>query len=168
MRSSWIAAVFVLCLGWTAASVAGAQQSQQKKKTAPKTSKAVPKKTAVKTSAAKSGTVKKAVVKKGAAKKGAAASSSKKKVVPRYAGQRVPTQERYKEIQEALASKGYLQGTPDGIWSQQSMDALKRFQQDQNLDPSGKLNSLSLIALGLGPKREQHAALSPPTSPPQP
>jgi hypothetical protein len=30
---------------------------------------------------------------------------------------------------------------------------LKQFQQDQNLEPNGKLNSLSLIALGLGAKR---------------
>jgi hypothetical protein len=30
---------------------------------------------------------------------------------------------------------------------------LKHFQQDQNLEPNGKLNSLSLIALGLGAKR---------------
>jgi hypothetical protein len=152
-----------VCLGWTAASIAVAEQSQQKK-TAPKKSKAVPKKAgAVKTSAAKTGTAK-----KGTAKKGRAKGSAKKKVVPRYAGQRVPTQERYKEIQQALASKGYLQGTPDGMWSQQSVDALKRFQQDQNLDPSGKINSLSLIALGLGPRREQQAALSPPVAQPQP
>ncbi len=34
------------------------------------------------------------------------------------------------------------------------MDALKRFQHDQNLVEDGKIGSLSLIALGLGPKRE--------------
>lgn len=33
------------------------------------------------------------------------------------------------------------------------MDALKRFQHDQNLIEDGKVGSLSLIALGLGPKR---------------
>ena len=32
-----------------------------------------------------------------------------------------------------------------------SVDALKRFQADQNLMPDGKINSFSLIALGLGP-----------------
>jgi peptidoglycan hydrolase-like protein with peptidoglycan-binding domain len=65
-----------------------------------------------------------------------------------------PTPERYKEIQQALAKRGYLHGEASGKWDQESVDALRRFQHDQNLEPSGKLNSLSLIALGLGPKYE--------------
>ena len=69
------------------------------------------------------------------------------------AGQAAPTAERYKQIQEALAKKGYLQGEPTGKWDQDSADALRRFQQDQNLQASGKLDSLSIIALGLGPQR---------------
>ena len=32
------------------------------------------------------------------------------------------------------------------------VDALKRFQSEQSLEPTGKIDSLSLIALGLGPK----------------
>jgi len=67
--------------------------------------------------------------------------------------QQAPTPERYKEIQESLASKGYFKGEATGEWGPDSEDALKRFQTDQNLTPDGKLNSLSLIALGLGPKR---------------
>jgi hypothetical protein len=39
------------------------------------------------------------------------------------------------------------------VWGQDSIEALKRFQADQNLAADGKLTSLSLIALGLGPKR---------------
>ncbi len=69
--------------------------------------------------------------------------------------QLAPTPDRYHEIQQALASRGYLQ--PDqatGAWDQNSADALKRFQQEQNIDASGKINSLSLIALGLGPKHD--------------
>ena len=50
--------------------------------------------------------------------------------------------------------EGYLQGEPTGQWDQSSLEALRRFQQDQNLQPSGKLDSLSLIALGLGPKHD--------------
>jgi peptidoglycan hydrolase-like protein with peptidoglycan-binding domain len=71
----------------------------------------------------------------------------------RRSTQQAPTSERYKEIQQALASKGYLHGEPSGKWDADSADALKRFQTDQNLAPDGKINSLSLIALGLGPKR---------------
>ena len=67
--------------------------------------------------------------------------------------QQHPTQERYKEIQDALVSKGYFHGEANGEWGPDSVDALKRFQADQNLMPDGKISSLSLIALGLGPKR---------------
>jgi hypothetical protein len=70
------------------------------------------------------------------------------------ARQQAPTPDRYKQIQEALAAKGYLNATPSGVWNGESAEALRRFQSEQNLEPTGKLNSLSLIALGLGPKRE--------------
>jgi hypothetical protein len=80
--------------------------------------------------------------------------SAAKGATVRRVAQQQPTPERYKEIQEALARKGYFQGTPDGNWGPDSQDALKRFQKDQNLEPDGKIGSLSLIALGLGPKRD--------------
>ena len=64
-----------------------------------------------------------------------------------------PTPERYREIQQALASRGYYKGLVNGTWNSDSVDALKRFQADQNLSPDGRLTSLSLIAMGLGPKR---------------
>jgi murein L,D-transpeptidase YcbB/YkuD len=72
---------------------------------------------------------------------------------PSRSRQQAPSPERYKEIQQALATKGYLPGEPTGQWGPDSVDALKRFQTDQSLMPDGKINSLSLIALGLGPKR---------------
>ena len=85
------------------------------------------------------------------------ASSSKKrpsrKPAYRRTAQQQPTPQRYKEIQQALADKGYFNGPADGNWGADSMDALKRFQHDQNLPEDGKIGSLSLIALGLGPKR---------------
>jgi len=67
--------------------------------------------------------------------------------------QQVPSPERYKEIQQALATKGFYQGEVNGQWGPDSIDALKRFQTSQNLMPDGKISSLSLIGLGLGPKR---------------
>jgi peptidoglycan hydrolase-like protein with peptidoglycan-binding domain len=71
------------------------------------------------------------------------------------ARQAAPTPERYKEIQQALAAKGYLPTeNVTGQWGDTSTDALKKFQADQSLDATGKINSLSLIALGLGPKHE--------------
>ena len=93
-------------------------------------------------------------------------SSSKKtptKPTPSWrSAQRTPTPERYRDIQQALATKGYLQtGSPSGVWDNSSVEALKKFQQDQNLEPSGKIDSLSLIALGLGPRRDTQAAPQP-------
>jgi peptidoglycan hydrolase-like protein with peptidoglycan-binding domain len=74
-----------------------------------------------------------------------------------------PTSDRYKEIQAALTAKGYAAGSPDGVWGPEWSSSLKRFQQDQKLEPSGKLTSLSLITLGLGPRRE--ASESPAAAP---
>ena len=69
--------------------------------------------------------------------------------------QTAPTTDRYREIQQALASKGYLPADQaTGQWNDASAEALRRFQTDQNIQVSGKINSLSLIALGLGPKRD--------------
>jgi len=75
--------------------------------------------------------------------------------------QQQPTPDRYKEIQQALADKGYFGGPVDGNWGASSMDALKRFQHDQNLTEDGKIGSLSLIALGLGPKRGSAGGAAP-------
>ncbi len=72
-----------------------------------------------------------------------------------------PTPERYKEIQQALAEKGYYKGEVNGQWSPESTVALQQFQQEQNLHADGKLSSLSLIALGLGPKRTSAQARTP-------
>lgn len=90
--------------------------------------------------------------------------------------QLAPTPERYKEIQSALVQRGYLKKDPNGVWDADSADALRRFQQDQSLEATGKLNSLSLIALGLGPKHPApapapaapHAAPAPSPAPAPP
>jgi murein L,D-transpeptidase YcbB/YkuD len=82
--------------------------------------------------------------------------------ISQHISQQQPAPDRYREIQEALAERGYFRGTADGTWGADSIDALKRFQTDQNLDADGKIGALSLIALGLGPKRESAAA--PPVS----
>lgn len=81
--------------------------------------------------------------------------------------QQAPTPDRYKEIQQALIAKGYLHGEPSGQWGEDSLDAMKRFQMDQNLTPDGKIGALSLIALGLGPKRLS-AQAGPQQAPPDP
>jgi hypothetical protein len=82
--------------------------------------------------------------------------------------QMAPSADRYKEIQQALAAKGYLKPEDaTGVWNQGSVDALKRFQAEQKIESTGKINSLSLIALGLGPKHET-ATAKPPAAPQPP
>jgi peptidoglycan hydrolase-like protein with peptidoglycan-binding domain len=98
-------------------------------------------------------TVKTAAVRRRSSK----AKTAPKVVAARRSTQREPTPDRYKEIQQALAEKGYFRGDPDGNWGPESVEALKRFQREQNLTDDGKLGSLSLIALGLGPKRAEPA-----------
>lgn len=97
---------------------------------------------AVKTTAGRKASGKRATARKGA------------NAVVRYRGQTAPTADRLREIQGALAAKGYLKRAPSGEWDAESQEAMKRFQADSKLDQTGKWNSLSLIALGLGPKRD--------------
>ncbi len=79
--------------------------------------------------------------------------TSKPVVASRRYVQQQPTPDRYREIQQSLAEKGYFSGPVDGNWGPSSVDALKRFQREQSLTDDGKIGSLSLIALGLGPRR---------------
>ena len=96
-------------------------------------------------------------------------TSSKRSATTWRNRQMAPTPERYREIQQALANKGYLKPEEaNGAWSASSADALKRFQSEQNLESNGKINSLSLIALGLGPKRDTPAVPKPPPPAPDP
>ena len=116
------------------------------------TKKAAPKKAAAKSKPAATQGTKKAVPQKKAAAKSKKKKSTRR-VVRRPRTQPQPTPERYREIQQALIGRGYLEGPATGQWGPESVEALKKFQLGQNLKGDGKLDSLSLIALGLGPKR---------------
>ena len=106
-----------------------------------------------KAAAAKTAAAKSTAARRTASKTGAKQAANSYPRAPQQ-----PTPDRYKEIQQALADKGYFGGPVDGNWGPSSTDALKRFQHDQNLVEDGKVGSLSLIALGLGPKRGTAAA----------
>jgi hypothetical protein len=186
-------------LGWSADDTTPAKKTTSPQKTVAKSPASAAKKSPAKTAVAKSpasAAKKKASPSKAGVSKGAtaprttasrpgatkagpratAASRRGKKGPPAKRvtwrnRQLAPTPQRYKEIQDALAAKGYLNPEDaSGTWNQASMDALKKFQAGQNLDSTGKINSLSLIALGLGPKREtaapKPAAEIPPAPPP--
>jgi len=76
-----------------------------------------------------------------------------------------PDPERYQQIQQALAEKGYFKGEANGQWGDDSVAALKQFQTERNIPNDGKISALSLIGLGLGPNRETAAVKTNPTPP---
>jgi peptidoglycan hydrolase-like protein with peptidoglycan-binding domain len=75
-------------------------------------------------------------------------------------GQKVPTPERIAEIQQALAKDGSFTGTANGKWDSSTTEAVKRFQDAHGLNPTGKLDALTLQKLGLG---SQTAGVAAPT-----
>lgn len=140
---SYAAGLTMAILAWTGA---GAAQTQKKAPAKKSSSTAAPKKkpTASRTAASKKG-------------------APKRPVTTWRNRQVVPTPDRYREIQAALVSRGFLSGEEaTGTWNQASQDALKKFQSEQNIESTGKINSLSLIALGLGPKRDPAPVTPPP------
>ena len=73
----------------------------------------------------------------------------------RYRSRRVhlpkaPSQTRISEIQSALARSGYYDADPNGKWDAKTVAAVKKFQSENNLDPTGKLDAPTLQKLGLG------------------
>jgi peptidoglycan hydrolase-like protein with peptidoglycan-binding domain len=73
-----------------------------------------------------------------------------------------PDADRLKEIQKALADRGYFKGEVNGVWNADSVAALKQFQTEKNLPVAdGKISALSLIGLGLGPKHDGSVAAVP-------
>jgi peptidoglycan hydrolase-like protein with peptidoglycan-binding domain len=96
-------------------------------------------------------------------------TTSKKHHSKRQPTQKAPTAARISEIQSALARNGYYQGEPNGKWDSNTVASMQKFQSSNGLEPSGKLNALSLQKLGLGssvagvsaPKPVQPAASKP-------
>jgi peptidoglycan hydrolase-like protein with peptidoglycan-binding domain len=78
----------------------------------------------------------------------------------RQRGQMAPTSDRISEIQSALAKNGALDGSPTGKWDESTSEAMRKFQAAHGLNPSGKLDALTLRQLGLG---SSTAGLAPPT-----
>ena len=98
------------------------------------------------------------------AKAGAKKASAKRgKARRRERGQKAPTPERIREIQAALARESAYTGEPNGKWDAASVEAMKRFQADHGLTPTGKLDALSLQRLGLGSKTTGAAPPRPPS-----
>jgi peptidoglycan hydrolase-like protein with peptidoglycan-binding domain len=82
----------------------------------------------------------------------------------RERGQKVPTPDRITEIQQALAKDGSFTGAPNGKWNDSTVEAMKKFQAGHGLNPSGKLDALTLQKLGLGSQTAGVAAPMPPVT----
>jgi hypothetical protein len=152
----WVAGlVMILSAAWAQTTPPATKKSPPARRTS------VPAKKPVAATKPTTAALQKTALQKNVAKKRAATTTAGRKRTPARPAvtwrnrQLQPTPERYREIQQALLAKGYLQPEQaTGTWDQNSASALKQFQTAQNIDASGKINSLSLIALGLGPKHE--------------
>ena len=80
----------------------------------------------------------------------------------RERGQTAPAPERISEIQQALAKDGSFTGVPNGKWDDSTAEAMRKFQGSHGLNPSGKLDALTLQKLGLGSQTAGIAAPMPP------
>jgi Putative peptidoglycan binding domain len=87
-------------------------------------------------------------------------TSSRKK---KDKGQMAPTSDRITEIQQALAKDGSYSAAPSGKWDDGTVDAMKKFQTTHALNPTGKLDALTLEKLGLG---STTAGVAEPVAPP--
>ena len=80
-------------------------------------------------------------------------------------GQIAPTPDRIAEIQTALARENAYQGEPNGRWDTATVAAMKRFQSANGLEPTGKIDALTLQKLGLGSEVAGKGAPTPPAGP---
>jgi len=60
-----------------------------------------------------------------------------------------------RQIQEALNEAGHDVGEVDGVWGQRTAEALRKFQEEQNLEASGELDQETIAALELDPSALQ-------------
>jgi peptidoglycan hydrolase-like protein with peptidoglycan-binding domain len=66
-------------------------------------------------------------------------------------------------VQQTLTNRGFQAGAVDGVFRAPTREALKRYQQAENLEATGELNPQTLAALGIDPQR-----LPPPLDRPAP
>jgi len=99
----------------------------------------------------------------GTAKKSSKTGKSSSKKSKRVKGQAAPTADRINEIQSALVKNGAFAGEPSGKWDDSTVEAMKKFQASHGLNPTGKMDALTLQKLGLG---SETAGMGVPTPPP--
>jgi peptidoglycan hydrolase-like protein with peptidoglycan-binding domain len=58
-----------------------------------------------------------------------------------------------RQVQQTLMNRGFHAGPVDGVLGAPAREALKRYQQAENLEATGELNPQTLAALGIDPQR---------------
>jgi peptidoglycan hydrolase-like protein with peptidoglycan-binding domain len=99
----------------------------------------------------------------GGAKRSSKSGKSSSSRGKRVKGQAAPTADRINAIQSALAKNGAYLGSPSGKWDDFTVEATKKFQSTHGLNPTGKMDALTLQKLGLG---SETAGMGVPTPPP--
>jgi peptidoglycan hydrolase-like protein with peptidoglycan-binding domain len=89
-------------------------------------------------------------------------SKSKKKGKSTPAGQKAPTPDRIRDIQTALNREGAYTGEPTGKWDNATVEAMKKYQGDNGINPTGKIDALTLNKLKLGSETAGKGAPIPP------
>ena len=104
----------------------------------------------VRTDAAQSSATSAAKKKKTVSTSAKTKGKSRGKVAAKPKGQATPTSDRIKEIQAALQKDGSYEGEPTGKWDAATSDAMKKYQEKNGVNPTGKIDAASLNKLGLG------------------
>jgi peptidoglycan hydrolase-like protein with peptidoglycan-binding domain len=71
---------------------------------------------------------------------------------PGYAMPQAPelTPDMTQQVQERLQQQGMYRGRIDGVWGPGTEAAMRSYQQQHNLNPTGKLDADTVAALNLG------------------
>jgi peptidoglycan hydrolase-like protein with peptidoglycan-binding domain len=88
---------------------------------------------------------------------------SRSRVAAKPKGQGAPTSDRIKEIQTALQKDGSYSGEPTGKWDSATTDAMRKYQDKNGVNPTGKIDAVSLNKMGLG---SETAGKGAPVAPP--
>ena len=71
------------------------------------------------------------------------------------------TQDTTQQVQERLQQQGTYRGHVDGVWGPGTEAAVRSYQQQHNLNPTGKLDVDTLSSLNLGTSRDYGNAQQP-------
>jgi peptidoglycan hydrolase-like protein with peptidoglycan-binding domain len=72
------------------------------------------------------------------------------------------TRSEVKDVQQSLRGRGLYQGEIDGLYGPETAEAVRRFQSEHHLKPTGQVTAQTLAELGLIAGNQQLASHSVP------